>query len=541
MLNYLCLSVTFLDPFPSFHGRGDADEPEWPPSPLRVFQALLAAAASHSRDGQQPDANSTLEWLQRQDAPIIVAPDSKIGVPVRIAVPNNDMDVVASAWAKGQEPKKQPNELKTMKTIRPTRLLVHDDECAAVHYLYPAPPHEQPPLEMLRAITHSITHLGWGIDMAAGDATVCSEDEAAQLPGQRWLPTGGTDDATILRVPTDGTLDDLVQRHQAFLNRIGRDDKGNESFNPVPPLSKFRVIGYRLATAPPQRHFAAFSLLSPDASRYRAFDTARKALTVAGMMRATVKTAAQKTRSDEQQWIDSFVLGHGEAKGQMHQPVGPNRFAYLPLPSIEYRGEDRANVVGAVRRVLIAVLADGCQQEVTWAGQSLSGAELTDRNNASPQAVLSRLPNNDRQVRHYVRPASTWATVTPMVLPGYDDCRRYRRRLKDNTDADNQKRWLGKLEERIDALIRKAIGQAGFSDVLRQQAIIEWRATGYWPGTDLVSRYGIPSHLKKFSRYHVRIHWRDEKGQPVQVPGPICIGGGRFYGLGLFAAQDGTQ
>jgi CRISPR-associated protein Csb2 len=341
-------------------------------------------------------------------------------------------------------------------------------------------------------------------------------------------------------VPTDGTLDDLVCRHRAFLNRIGRDDKGNESFNPVPPLSKFRVIGYRLATAPPQRHFAAFSLLRPDASHYRAFDTARKALTVAGMMRSAVKTAAQQTRSDESQWIDSFVLGHGEAKGQTHQPVGPDRFAYLPLPSIEYRGEDHAKVVGAVRRVLIAVLADGRQQEVTWAGQSLSGAELIDQDNAQPQAVLSRLPNNDRQVRHYVRPASTWATVTPMVLPGYDDCRRYRRRLKDNSDADNQKRWLGKLEERIDALIRKAIGQAGFSDVLRQQAIIEWRATGYWPGTELVSRYGVPSHLQKFSRYHVRIQWRDEKGQPVQVPGPICIGGGRFCGLGLFAAQDDT-
>ncbi len=261
-------------------------------------------------------------------------------------------------------------------------------------------------------------------------------------------------------------------------------------------------------------------------------------LTVAGMMRCAAKKASQKARPDETQWIDSFVLGHGEAKGETHQPVGPNRFAFLPLPSIEFRGEGQAHVVGAVRRVLITVLTDCHQREIAWAGQALSGAELIEERHGQSQAILSRLPNNDKQIRHYVRSSSTWATVTPVVLPGYDDCRHYRRRLKDNSDADSQKRWLGKLNERIDALIRKAIGQAGFSDVLRQHAVIDWRAAGFLPGTELASRYGIPSHLQKYPRYHVHIQWRDAKGWPVQVPGPICIGGGRFFGLGLFAAMN---
>ncbi|MGO9615373.1 MAG: hypothetical protein ACLP6W_03100 [Bryobacteraceae bacterium] len=29
---------------------------------------------------------------------------------------------------------------------------------------------------------------------------------------------------------------------------------------------------------------------------------------------------------------------------------------------------------------------------------------------------------------------------------------------------------------------------------------------------------------------------RDANGNPIQIPGPICLGGGRFYGVGLFAA-----
>ncbi|MBI4793264.1 MAG: hypothetical protein HY789_11215, partial [Deltaproteobacteria bacterium] len=32
------------------------------------------------------------------------------------------------------------------------------------------------------------------------------------------------------------------------------------------------------------------------------------------------------------------------------------------------------------------------------------------------------------------------------------------------------------------------------------------------------------------------ITWRDEHQSPVRINGPVCLGGGRFYGLGLFAA-----
>lgn len=47
---------------------------------------------------------------------------------------------------------------------------------------------------------------------------------------------------------------------------------------------------------------------------------------------------------------------------------------------------------------------------------------------------------------------------------------------------------------------------------------------------------GVPDHLRRFPCLHVRLYWRDAQGRPVQVPGPVCFGSGRFYGLGLFAA-----
>mgnify|MGYP000574969177 CR=1 FL=1 len=119
----------------------------------------------------------------------------------------------------------------------------------AVHYLYDLPDSEQATGDVAAKVTpiaRSITHLGWGIDMAVGDATVISEKEAAQLRGVRWLPSpvGGTP----LRVPRSGTLEDLIRKHQDFLDRLTKD-----GFRPVPPLRVFDIVRYRQQGQPPAR------------------------------------------------------------------------------------------------------------------------------------------------------------------------------------------------------------------------------------------------------------------------------------------------
>jgi CRISPR-associated protein Csb2 len=172
----------------------------------------------------------------------------------------------------------------------------------------------------------------------------------------------------------------------------------------------------------------------------------------------------------------------------------------------------------------------------------LSGAELIAEGQVSPVAWLSRIPNSDRVLHRYIDRSPTWATVTPVILPGYDDPRKLRRRLfaskeqgPGHPDELGQKQMLEKLDSRIDFLLRKAIRQAGYSQELAKAAEIEWRGVGFWPGTDLAVRYNYPEKLRRFRRVHVRIAWRDASGRPLAMPGPICLGGGRFHGLGLFA------
>jgi CRISPR-associated protein Csb2 len=185
---------------------------------------------------------------------------------------------------------------------------------------------------------------------------------------------------------------------------------------------------------------------------------------------------------------------------------------------------------------MISCFADNCEDEIAWARRALSAQELIDEDQKQAVALLSLVPSTDNVVRYYTQPAAQWATVTPVVLPGYDDPAHYRRRLKQGVDAEEQKKLLVHLDERIEGLLRKAIVQAGFSETLAEHAQLEWRKAGFCPGTNMSEQYGAPDHLKRFPRFHVKIQWRDAQNRPMEVPGPICIGGGRFYGLGLFAA-----
>ena len=420
--------------------------------------------------------------------------------------------------------------------MRPTHLLGGE----AVHYLWslPGSPDEFPAQrETLFATVSSITHLGWGVDMVVAHAATLSDAEAAALPGQRWRPSGDGDGAR-LRVPVAGTLADLEHKHAAFLLRTA-----GGHFAPVPPLAKFRLVSYADDSAPPRAPTAAFSLLQPDASGYRIYNPARDTMRVAGMLR---HAAGHKKIAAALGWDDAksrrAVHGHGEeTRGGAHVPVDGPRIAFLPLPSLEARGQG-AEVVSSTRRVLLAGMRGQSREELLDLARLLSGQELVaDEPDHPVAALLARLPDSDRMAQRYTGQASVWATVTPVVLPGHDDRGKYRARLfpktvgaAPNLDLDRQKEWLHKLDARTEALLRKAIGQAGFSAELARNAELSWRAGGFLPGAALASAYAIPQKLRRFRRLHVRIAWRDAAGKPLKVAGPLCLGGGRFVGLGLF-------
>ncbi|MEO2092139.1 MAG: type I-U CRISPR-associated protein Csb2, partial [Gemmataceae bacterium] len=303
MTDALRFTVRFLQPY--CHGHGDGGEPEWPPSPLRLFQALVAASAARWNERQRLDyAVPALNWLELLNSPEVVAPSGVISeVHTQFYVPETTADLLVPQFEKGVV---DATPKRTEKVVRPTHL-----SGEAIHYLYPLAGEltedEKGWVATLAAAARSITHLGWGIDMVAADAAVISSDDADKLSGHRWreVKSGGVS----LRVPKAGTLVDLMRKHAAFLDRLSAD-----GFKPVPPLSCFDVKQYHSPTvsqlAPVVRPFVAFQILAPDASKVRSFGPLRGVRDVAAWVRnATAGVCAGWPFGD----VAGFVHGHDQS------------------------------------------------------------------------------------------------------------------------------------------------------------------------------------------------------------------------------------
>ena len=507
MSHYLVLSYRFLTPW--FHGRGDENEPEWPPSPLRAFQALVAASA---RAGILDAIRPSLEWLESLGSPIIVASDAEeCRVGYRLSVPHNAMDLVANQWVDGKEGNMA--EHRTMKNLRPHRL----PEGAVVHYAWQIQAETQHSSSIMEA-QRCVIALGGGTDLVVADGAVVEGDPVTKLGADTHVWHIRSDGNRQLRAPIAGTLANLEYRHEAFGKRTGFADP---TLRPPPVLRAYAVARYARADQPTAIETAGFMLHRMDSERLRAFNNTRQGVAVAGMMRHAVRIAAERAGWDESR-ITATVLGRGT--------VGSPRLLFVPVPSIEPRA-DGGEVVGAVRRVLV-YSTDPSSPDTRWVKRALGGADLLDENSEVIQGVLAGAATSDSVFKRYTAESKTWTTVTPMVLPGHDDPSGLRRRLRSVTSTTQQQDLLDRLMKRRETLIRKALRHAGLSEELAGSAKIETRDAGFIAGVDKASQFSVPSHLESFTRLHVRLDW------PVKIPGPLCVGSGRFFGLGLFAAVN---
>lgn len=492
MPQHLVISVRFLQPW--FHGRTETSEPEWPPSPLRLFQAMVA---SSSRRWTGPNfaakAEPFFHWLERQPAPRLLASRA---VPAtkgyRLFVPDNVADLMAAKWAKGKDA--SIADYRTEKDVRPSQV----KDGAEVHFVYAITESEGVDFSALIEAARALTHLGWGIDQVAGNAAILDDIGIAGIAGESWLPVYGHASVRT-RIPTLGTLDDLKRRYAGFLARIGP-----EGFKPVPMLTAFTVVGYRRATDPVGRPCAAFALRTMDGQSFKAFDPIRRTRDVAGMMRHAVADMAKRQGWAEAR-INTFVHGKSVDGAKLASGVpSPDRFSYLPIPTVNHR----LGRVEAIRRILVTAPLEN-HTEVHWARQALAGTSLQAEATAIPMTALLVPLENDGVLRCFIDCATTWVTVTPVILSGYDD--------RSPTKAER--------------LLRLALVQTGFNQTLVDQVQIEWRGVGFLPGVDLASRYLPPENLNHRPRYHVRLRF------PHPVAGPLAVGSGRFRGFGLFV-QD---
>ncbi len=498
MPRHLCISVAFLDPL--FHGKGDRGKPEWPPSPLRLFQALLAGSRTgcRNRDWSEDKANA-FRWLEQQPAPHIIAPAVTLNAPCLYYVPNNDGD------------KKQDRQDRLVgKTAYPHRML----EGHTVHYLWPLDDQQStmalPHAQVLSREARHLLALGWGIDQAVGDGRVLSESEARALSGTRWRPSlGGSNVGSPLRVPATGTFVDLEHVYDSFVRSVN----GLQYARPAKPKN-FERVHYVPPNSLQQRPRAIFELRHDDGS----FCTysQRKLVHIAGMVRYLAKEAmlASPPRGVGDDWVERYVVGHRDPKATEHRQL-----SYLPLPSVGHFHADHA-----VRRVMIvAPVGDDAWLEHLarrLAGSQLNAENGTEFDEKGPPTLVRVY--RDKVAACYTRSASAWASVTPVILPGHDDHKPKKTRK----------------------LIEAALAQSG----IEQPCTFEWSAFSRFRKAHSAHKYGKdgrlqgyirPDHLLTQTAVHLTLRFHDGSADmnPVAVPGPLAIGAGRHCGLGLFAAE----
>ncbi len=519
-MTFLLLTVRFLDD--RYHGLlGRGGPPEWPPSPFRLFCALVAGVARRGK--LDSDVGSALAWLQALTPPIIIAPPAKTGQRIIRYVP----------WNSGDAKPDRQLRLSEKPTI-PTLMLLESGQNPEVYYLWDIRGLRNVPTDSICDAARSLTVLGWGVDMAFADAMLVNEEEVRRLSGIRWYPSrsAGHEAGIQLRVPTadyklqECTLSDLRHCHETAMKRLSLGE-------PLHTVDEPRVFERVFYTAEPPPHpVAAFEIHrtiedqekedNAGQSKFRPFHHVRRVTTVAGMLRDSVARVASRLGWTQAE-IAARIQGHGD--GHNGQSTSSDRIQFLPLPSITPNG------VGGIRRVLV-VGPPGF--DITPLRRPLNGEELIDRESQQPVAMLSGIAGTDRYLLPFLRPARMWSSVTPVILPGHDeaDPQTIERRLRGLKSQEERQERSRKLYAKAEGLFRKAMQQARFPAPLCDGAVIEWRAVGFRAGLDPAIRYCVSAHHAHYPRYHVRITW------PVPVRGPVCLGVGRYYGMGLFATEE---
>lgn len=465
-----------------YHGRGDAGKPEWPPSPFRVFQALLAGAKSQ----WSPQRADAFAWIERLSPPVIHAPKARKNGPLLTYVPNNN-----------------PNHQRTEKTIHP-HILPGGLKDWRIDYFWAFDASNEQAGRHAGVIAQCARHvrcLGWGIDMAIGDGEIIGNRTNPPEGFIAHVPFSPNRGGIPLRIPTRDSLQSLEQAHDAAMQRIQYVKVGRKTEMQIhdnPGRVRFDLAMYGSS---PARPFCTFVLQKPDIEEETLSFNPRRIKHLVGMIRGLLNTPPiHKALGTDT--VNRMILGH-----DANNP-GP-RLSILPLLSVGHPNAD-----ARIRRVILAEPFDGDGSICHQLAEILNGKDLVPHSADKPVARLRCLSPYDRYIRKwYAGSSCQWASVSPVLLPGFDHPR--------------SKSGAGQLK-RAEKLVCKTLSHADINLSCR----IEISPLSWWPGVPHARDFVPRDKLGPAPRYHVKLTF----DQPFT--GPLSLGRQRHMGLGVFAAMS---
>ncbi len=501
-----------------FHGVREARTagreavvPEWPPSPFRLFQALVAGAYGGRWAGEDGEALAAKDeafcWLEGLHPPSVSAPAGKPLRPVTYYVPNNDADAV------GGDPGRI-GEIRSAKELR-TSLFDADRPAAYLWRFDAAADDGEGRAQRMAELAGRLHTLGHGIDAAFAHAEVvdAAEGERRQLalggaPRRPSLRPGGKGEPTPC--PAVGSLGSLKARHAAFTGRFARVGSGRRAVTRFsqPPKAHARAVAYERA---PTRLLYELRPLE-GGKQFRAWP-----LTEAAGLAVAVRDLAAGLLADA--WpgeVERLIFGRG---------AGPHekalRLRILPLPSLGSTHTDMG-----VRRMLVEIPPDHPipVADIDWA---LAGREPARADGELTGLVLTPADDQGMLDREYLstdhkgRPtARVWRTTTPAALPW--------RGPRGKTPGEARTA----AEAQAAAAVVDALRHAG---VVTPVTSVRVQREPFQPKGERADAFVLEGDLAaRFSKGDLR-HVEVTFAEPAA--GPLALGNGRWTGLGVMRGE----
>jgi CRISPR-associated protein Csb2 len=527
----LAIEVELLTGRYAATAHNDRGGAEWPPHPARFFSALVAAL--HDHDVVDAAERAALVWLEEQDAPSLhVDPEAKVGrrQVQDVYVPANDVTLggdeairdaenkLAAATTPAAQRRAQaavdkarrealaidgnPTDkaLKTATALLPVRRTrqvrtfpVVLPETPTFWFLWPkADPKDH--REALARLCARVTRLGHSSSLVR-----CAIVERDLLP--TLVPSDDGD--VVLRVVVPRQLDRL---ERAFTSHQGVESR-------VLPARPQRYGPAFQKTTDPKQATSVFS--STDWVLFERVGGARPVASRATDVARAVRDALMEMHGG--QGLPATLSGH-TANGPTDQP----HVAFVPLPFVGHEHADGALMGCALvlprelpkndREILLRLVAKWEKERTDQRGNlTLAGGTLPPfhvrRVDVSAKVALDPMRWSHKSRR--------FITATPIALdknPG---------NLRSNQDRTAHKAAL-EAQQSISDACQHVVGVRPIS--------VEISLAPLLPGAQHVREF-LPWPGRPGRTPRVRVHADIRFAKPVS--GPLLLGAGRYFGLGL--------
>lgn len=537
--------------------RVDArEQPEWPPHPGRLFMALAATFFETDSSSEEKEAERrALEWLANRSAPRLHTVAAGERTAIVCYVPVNDAPSPNKAMLQSAPGMPRSRQSRTFPTVIPQRM--DDREIADVTFEWLDASSSTEHLTALDRLCRNVIRIGHSSSLVMAWAEVGTQIEN----GEYWEPSDSTAEFTC-RVATSGELErlrtlcqsDRIDLFAALKTEID-STKGKPQKAAKERFAEVFGEPYKISIRPPE----------PTPATLGVWQGYRRARAGRGAVHAIVENQyfdrnlillakgdgpvlnVERTLCLTGALRKALIAVHGSVPMPAwlsgHDPDGTPtsspHAAFFPIPFVGFPHAD-GHIMGLAMAFPKGI---SIEERARWLGPLLvdqDSGESVERelklwgaNLPCWSVQLEERPSPPRMLRNetWTRPATTWASVTPVVLDRFPKASR----------TEDRRTWHAEVVE----IIQQACTRGG----LPTPTQVDIDSTAWhegvpraWAKTRRLHAHsqsrtaplgdGFPSMDAKRSRpakpqVHVWLRFA------TKVAGPVLIGAGRFAGYGL--------